>query len=51
MPRIPKSLPLSIAIWTGVGAALGIAMRNMGLWIPVGIVIGVVLWVGQNRMK
>ena len=51
MPRIPEGLALSIAIWTGVGTALGIAMGNMGLWIPTGVVLGVTLWVVRNKAK
>jgi hypothetical protein len=51
MPRIPEGLALSVAIWTGVGAALGIAMGNMWLWIPAGIVIGVTLWVVRKKPR
>jgi hypothetical protein len=51
LPRIPEGLALSIAIWTSVGSALGIAMRNMALWIPAGATIGLTLWITGNKAK
>jgi hypothetical protein len=51
VPRIPEGLAVSIAIWTGVGTALGIAMGNMGMWIPAGVAIGVTLWLVRNKSK
>jgi zinc transporter ZupT len=51
MPRIPEGLAVSISIWTGVGTALGIAIGNLGLWIPAGVAIGVTLWVVRNEAK
>lgn len=47
MPSIPKGLAINIAIRVGVATALGIAMGNMGLWIPV-VVIGVTFWIVRN---
>jgi hypothetical protein len=49
MPRRPEGLAVSVSIWTGVGAALGIAVGNLGLWIPAGVAIGVTLWVVRDQ--
>ncbi len=51
MPKIPEGLAMSVAIWTGVGAALGIAVGNMGLWIPTGVAIGVALGLVRNQPR
>ena len=39
-----NKLGLSVAIGTGVGAALGVALRHLPLWLSLGcIVTGIIL--------
>jgi hypothetical protein len=35
-----KKIALPLAVWIGVGAALGVAMDNLALWIGLGAGFG-----------
>ena len=37
------SLGLGIAMGAGVGTALGVALENLALWLPIGTAIGLSL--------
>ena len=36
-----RKLGPAVAVWIGVGVALGIATGNLALWIGLGVAIGV----------
>ena len=46
-----RSLGGWAAIGIGVGAALGVAMDNIGLWLAVGLVLGLVIGAAVSRSK
>jgi hypothetical protein len=45
-----NKLGLSVAIGTGVGAALGVALRHLPLWLSLGCVGGIVTGIILTRM-
>jgi hypothetical protein len=35
-----KSIGAGLAIGAGFGVALGVALHNIGVWLPVGVALG-----------
>ncbi|HEX8527021.1 hypothetical protein [Allosphingosinicella sp.] len=44
-----KKIALPVAVWIGVGTALGIAMGNLALWIGLGAAFGLFTGLLLNR--
>ncbi|HEX8213891.1 MAG TPA: hypothetical protein VF582_00295 [Allosphingosinicella sp.] len=44
-----KKIALPIAVWMGVGAALGVAMGNLALWIGLGAALGLLTGLVLDR--
>ncbi|WP_445384462.1 hypothetical protein ACT6NV_10795 [Robiginitalea sp. IMCC44478] len=42
---------MGIALGAGIGAALGVATRNPGLWISLGLVLGIAIGGGLDRKR
>jgi hypothetical protein len=35
-----KSIGAGLAIGSGFGVALGVALHNIGVWLPIGVALG-----------
>jgi len=46
-----KNLGVSLAIGLGIGLAVGLATRNLGTWVPVGIVLGTLVELVRSRTR
>ena len=48
-----KSTGAGLAIGAGLGTALGVAFDNIGVWLPIGVVIGVLfpMWQGKETVS
>ena len=44
-----KKIVLPLAIWIGVGVALGVATGNLALWLGLGVAFGVISGLIMNR--
>ena len=46
-----KSTGAGLAIGAGLGTALGAALHNIGVWLPIGVAFGLLLpmWGGKER--
>ena len=42
---------MGIALGAGIGVALGVATRNPGLWISLGLVLGIAIGGGLDRKQ
>jgi hypothetical protein len=38
-----KSIGAGLAIGAGLGVALGMALHDIGVWLPIGVALGLVL--------
>jgi hypothetical protein len=47
-----KSSGAGLAIGAGLGTALGVALHDIGVWLPVGVAIGVLfpIWQGKETV-
>jgi len=50
-PAAPAAIGVWLAIGAGIGAALGVAAKDIGLWLPVGVGVGLALGVGLTRRR
>jgi hypothetical protein len=37
-----KTIGAGLAIGAGLGVALGVALHNVGVWLPIGVALGLV---------
>lgn len=44
-----KKMALPIAVWIGVGAAMGIATGNLAVWIGLGAAMGLLMGLVLSR--
>jgi hypothetical protein len=38
-----KSAGMGLAVGVGLGTALGVALDNIGVWLPIGVAMGLLL--------
>ena len=38
-----KSIGTGLVIGAGLGVAIGVALHNIGVWLPIGVALGLVL--------
>ena len=46
-----KKIALPLAVWMGVGVALGIATGNLAVWIGLGVAFGLLTGLLLNRKR
>ena len=49
MTSKPKYSGLGIALGAGLGVALGVAVGHVGIWLPIGVAIGMLLGASFRR--
>jgi len=49
MTSKPKYSGLGIALGAGLGVVLGVAVGHVGIWLPIGVAIGMLLGASFRR--